>query len=147
MALTNQPMVTLGLADNNAEVKTTSVRVAVAMDYDTAESAIAAAFMGIVNGTKKEQGTYDRDYDNNRVIGIKASDVGHTWTITHRDTVTGRLGTIKVPTANGLLRKDASDELDPTSEAYTDLVAAVNTYVRNSQTGNAVVFESCIYNG
>ena len=147
MALTNQPLMTIGLADNSAEVKSVSVRLAVAADYDTAESALAAAVMGVVNGTKKEQGTYDRDYDNNRVIGSQVSDVGHTWLVTHRDTVTGRLGTFRIPTANGNLRKTASDELDPTTQAYGDLVAAVNSYVRNSSTGNAVVFESCVYNG
>ena len=146
MALSNQPQVILGLADNNAKVGTVSVKVAVAMDYDTAESSIAAALMGIVNGAKKEQGTYDRDYDTNRVLGIKASDKGHTWVITGRDTVNGRLTTWRIPTANGLLRKDASDELNPTLEAYDALVTAVETYFRSND-GNSVVFESCVYNG
>lgn len=146
MALTNQPQVILALADNNAKVGSVSVKVEVALDYDTAESAIAAALMGVVNGAKKEQGTYDRDYDNNRVLGIKVSDKGHTWVITARDTVNGRLTTWRVPTANGNLRKDASDELDPTLAASTALVTAVNTYFLSND-GNPVIFESCVYNG
>lgn len=146
MALTNQPMVQLGLADNNAKVRSTSIRVAVATDYDTAESDIVGAWMGLVNGSKKEQGTYDRDIETNRVIGIKASDSNHKWRISYRDNTTGRVESHTVPTANYMLRGTDTDELDTTLAAYTDLVAAVNTYYRSSA-GNAVTFVSCVYEG
>ena len=147
MALENQPLFTIGLSDNNAKVGTASVRLEVTTDYDTAESATAAAIMGIVNGSKKEQGVYDRDIDPNRLIGSGVSDKGHTWKVVARDVTTGRLFSVTIPTANGNLRKTASDELDPTLTAYTNLVTNVNTYWRHPVTGNAVVFESCTYNG
>lgn len=146
MAFQTQPLVYEAFADNNAKVKQASIRVAVAVDYDTAEAAITAAWEGLANGTPKEKGTTDREVNPVRVIGIKASDSNHKWRISYRDTVTGNVESHTIPTANYLLRATDSDALDTTLDAYTDIVAAVNTYYRSSR-GNAVVFVSCMYEG
>jgi hypothetical protein len=145
MALTDQPLYTLATSDNNAQVGTVSIRVTAVTDYTTAQTAITATLMALVNGTKKEEGVYDRALDSNRLIGAPASDKSHTWKVVFRDNVTGRLASVKIPTANPLLRLTGSDALDPALTVYTDLVTNVNTYWKHPVTGNAVTFESCTY--
>ncbi len=149
MALTANPLLTFATSDNNAEVGSVSVRVApiVGDDYSTVLTATVSVFTALVNGTPKEKGVYDRLIDTNRLIGAAASDKGHKWRITFRDNVTGRLGNVTVPTANPLLRRTASDDLDSTLTVYSDLVTNVNTYWKHPVTGNAVTFESCVYEG
>lgn len=145
MALAQSPMVTVATSDNNAEVGSVSFRIDVALDYAGPKLSIRNAVMATVNGLEKENGVYDRFTDDLRLLGPQTSDKGHKWRVTYRDNVTGRLESKTIPTANPLLRKTGSDEMDPLNAAYTGLKTAIETNVRHSQTGNAVTLESVIY--
>lgn len=146
MALVDKPLLTLAFADNNAKVGAVSFALDVQNDYDTAESALRIAVTGVVNGSLKEHGVYDRTIEENRVIGIKASDKGHKWRLTVRDTVTGRIETYGIPTANYLLRGTDTDEMDMTLPSAQALKTAVETHMV-STVFNPVVFVSCMYEG
>lgn len=147
MALAASPMITIATSDNNAEVGSVSFRTPVVADYAPAVLAMRNAVMGVVNGLEKEKGAYDRVIDDLRLIGPSTSDKGHKWRVTYRDSVTGRLESKTIPTANPLLRKVGSDEMDPANAAYTALKTAIELNVVHSQTGNAVILESVVYEG
>lgn len=146
MAIAASPLFTIATSDNNASVGSVSFRVAVLADYAVPEGALTIAIMGVVNGVKKEQGVYDRQIDDLRLIGPNTSDKGHKWRVTYRDIVTGRLESKTIPTANPLLRKPASDAMDTAAPAYTALKNAIETHVQSS-VGNDVLLESVVYEG
>jgi hypothetical protein len=144
MAMADKPLFTFATSDNNAKVGAVSFPIEEAADYGTVENALTAALEGIVNGLTKEHGVYDRTWDNARLLGPKASDKSHSWRITVRDTINGRLDSYKVPTANYLLRADDSDGINITLPAYATLVTAIEANVVSSE-GNPVVLVSVIY--
>lgn len=146
MSLLLNPLFTIATSDNNAEVGAVSFAIDGGADGDTLQSAGITAIMAMVNGTQKEHGIYMRSIDPLRLIGAAASDKGHKWRVTFRDTVTGRLETKTIPTANGTLRLTASDAMNPALSAYTGFKTWLETYATSSA-GNAVVLESIVYEG
>jgi hypothetical protein len=145
MAFDSVKQFTFATSDNNAQIGAVSVRLADAADSAVVVPALATAFGGLVNGLVKEKTYSERLLDPLRLIGPAVSNKTDYWRVYALDSVTGRIFSFRIPTANRLLRATGSDNMDKTLGAYTAFKAAIEANAV-SPDGNAfTLFEEIVF--
>jgi hypothetical protein len=131
MALTNDDMVYIRLADNEGETAQSSVHVA-QQTSDVAREALFDAIEAVTLGYVVEKGYNDRMFDDTtRRSPSTLAQADIRWRIVYTGAVSGTNEySMPIGTADLTLKKDGEELMDNTAAEYTALETAFNAIAK-----------------